>query len=339
MKIGRIIALALALLLMSGCALAEQATEGATDETAAQTTGETTEQAAEDDRPYFDVSELGIRLFVDAEWEDYARNYDVTISVNTDYDDAGALRSGAMLLVPTEYQGSEGVDTRGGIIAIAVRAEGAEQSVPEGLESYTASALGSEQGYEFTLYENPAPDTSLLSEDGVAMVEAIRASLSGKAAASVQLSRPATKTELSTLIGEFSAQDIYGAAVDRSILENAPYTLIDVWATYCSPCITEMPELAELAKEYEGRVQFIGIVSDATDEDAIELARSIAEQTGVTYTCIVPDSSLYNTLLSRIQYTPTKLVVDQQGVQVGDPMIGAQGKDALKAVLDALPAD
>ena len=52
---------------------------------------------------------------------------------------------------------------RGGIMAIAVQAEGAESAAATTeLEGYESSALGSAEGYEFTLYLNPAPDTSLL---------------------------------------------------------------------------------------------------------------------------------------------------------------------------------
>lgn len=344
--------LALAVLALSGCALAEQADPTAAPEATAETAateapagesaGDSAGAAAEDTRPYYEMDQLGVRLYVDSDWEQYARNYDVTIAAKADYDDAGTLKSGLMVLLPQQYDNSDSsnvsFDVRGGIMAIAVQAEGAESAAATELEGYESSALGSAEGYEFTLYLNPAPDTSLLDEAGVTMVDTIRASLSAGAANSVLLSRPATVSELTALVGEFSTQDIYGAAVDRSVLSNAPYTLIDVWATSCPPCISEMPGLATLAKEYEGRVQFLGIVSDAIDEDTMELARSIVEQTGVGYSCIVPDSSLYTTLLSRIQYTPTKVIVDQNGQQVGDPIIGAQSEDALRAVLDALPA-
>lgn len=331
----RLIAMLLALVALSGLALAD-GTEAASDAAATQA------PEAEDTRPYYDMSQLGVVLYVDAGWEQYARNYDVTIAVGAEYDDEGALSHGLLMLLPSEYDSSDAAttsyDARGGIMAILVNAEGERPEIAE-LESFEPSELGTVEGYEFTSYMNPSPDTSLLDESGVEMVEAIRASLGAGVQDSVKLSRPATRDELTKLVGDFKTQDIYGAEVDSALLANTPYTLIDVWATSCSPCISEMPGLAALAKEYEGRVQFMGIVSDAMDEETIELARAIVEQTGVGYACVVPDYSLYTTLLSRVQYTPTKVIVDQNGQQVGNPIIGAQSEDDLRAVLEELLAD
>lgn len=47
------------------------------------------------------------------------------------------------------------------------------------------------------------------------------------------------------------------------------YVYIDVWATWCVPCIVEMPYLIEVEKEYEGKnIQFVGISIDRKkDED------------------------------------------------------------------------
>lgn len=299
------------------------------------------EESAEDTRPYYDLKELGVKLYVDSSWEANARAYDVVIVTKTEYDDAGALKSGMLMLLPDEYDDSANgdavYDAHGGIFGVSVRAEGAEQAADEQFAGYEASELGSADGYAFMLHVNPAPDTAKLDDAGKAMVETIRTAISADTGSTFVLGKPATKAELNTLIGDFSTKDVFGEAVDKSVLGNAPYTLIDIWATSCPPCISEMPELAELASEYEGRVQFMGIVTDAVDDDSTELARAIVEKTGVSYKSIVPDASLAQSLLSKVMYTPTKVIVDKDGVMIGQPIIGAQGKDALRAALDALP--
>ncbi len=38
--------------------------------------------------------------------------------------------------------------------------------------------------------------------------------------------------------------------------------VVNYWATWCGPCRQEMPELVELQKKYQGKVQFIGIAVD-----------------------------------------------------------------------------
>ena len=104
--------LALAVLALSGCALAEQADPTAAPEATAETAateapageseGDSAGAAAEDTRPYYEMDQLGVRLYVDSDWEQYARNYDVTIAAKADYDDAGTLKSGLMVLLPQQ---------------------------------------------------------------------------------------------------------------------------------------------------------------------------------------------------------------------------------------------
>ena len=38
--------------------------------------------------------------------------------------------------------------------------------------------------------------------------------------------------------------------------------VVNYWATWCGPCRQEMPELVELQKKYQGKIQFVGIAID-----------------------------------------------------------------------------
>lgn len=59
--------------------------------------------------------------------------------------------------------------------------------------------------------------------------------------------------------------------------------LVNVWASWCGPCITEMPALQSFAKaEGANGVQVVGIALD--DVDAV---RAFIERTGVTYPILV----------------------------------------------------
>ena len=50
---------------------------------------------------------------------------------------------------------------------------------------------------------------------------------------------------------------------------------LNIWGTFCGPCIAEMPELGELSREYEGSgVRIIGMLCDVYepgDEEALEI--------------------------------------------------------------------
>lgn len=54
--------------------------------------------------------------------------------------------------------------------------------------------------------------------------------------------------------------------------------LINVWATWCGPCLEEMPELQHFAEQSGNSVQVVGIAMD--DVDAV---RAFLEKTPVTY--------------------------------------------------------
>lgn len=149
------------------------------------------------------------------------------------------------------------------------------------------------------------------------------------------------------VLSEFSAEDLYGNPVDSSIFAGYPINMINVWATFCGPCINEMPDLGELAAEYADRgVQIIGVVSDLAkrdgtyDEELTELARDIVEATGAAYLHLMPSPDLVEKKLQNIQAVPTTFFVDETGAAIGSAyVVGAQSKSDWEATLDALLAE
>ena len=159
-------------------------------------------------------------------------------------------------------------------------------------------------------------------------------------------SEPSADEELPGLLSEFSTVDLQGNPVDQSILAGYDLTVVNVWATYCSPCIQEMPDLGELAAEYadEG-IQIIGFVSDVLNSDGtvsrsqVELAQDIVDQTGANYTHIVPDNGVLLYILSQISAVPTTFFVDAEGNQVGYAYSGARDKESWMELIDAARAE
>lgn len=135
------------------------------------------------------------------------------------------------------------------------------------------------------------------------------------------------------ILSSFATVDLDGNEVDQSILEGHELTMVNVWATFCGPCLREMPDLGELADEYADQgLRIVGLVSDVLDsdgnysEDQLETARAAVENTGADYLHILPSADLYG-LLSQIPYVPTTFFVDSEGRQVGTAYQKAMTKD------------
>ncbi len=142
------------------------------------------------------------------------------------------------------------------------------------------------------------------------------------------------------ILGSFSATDLEGNEIDESVLADYKLTMVNVWATFCSPCIREMPDLGELASEYkEQGVQIVGMVSDVLDSDGslsqtqVDTAKEIVDKTKAEYLHILPSEDLFG-LLYQITSVPTTFFVDSEGNQVGGVYVGSKSKEAWKSIID-----
>lgn len=146
------------------------------------------------------------------------------------------------------------------------------------------------------------------------------------------------------LLGSFYTVDLNGTQKDASIFSGYSLTMVNVWATYCGPCINELPELGELSSAYAGKgVQVVGIVSDvyqnsdgSFDQDQIDTAQEIVTQTGAEYTHLLSSADLESSLLQQVSAVPTTVFVDKNGSQVGETYVGARSGDDWKQIIDGL---
>ncbi|MBR2012696.1 MAG: TlpA family protein disulfide reductase [Clostridia bacterium] len=140
------------------------------------------------------------------------------------------------------------------------------------------------------------------------------------------------------LLSSFSAAELGGDLLDQSVLADKKLTMVNIWATYCGPCIREMPDLAALDREYEKEgFQVIGIVSDVytLEDTTAENARTILNNCGCDYLNLLPDQSL-TPLLGGVSAVPTTVFVDERGNQVGETYIGSRSKEDWAAIIDSL---
>ena len=140
----------------------------------------------------------------------------------------------------------------------------------------------------------------------------------------------------------FETTDLEGNAVSAADIFSAhKLTMINIWGTYCGPCIGEMPDLEVLnARLAEKDCAIIGIVCDVRgtgDTKTIGIAKDIISQTGVTYLNLLPWESFWDELPA--EFIPTTYFVASDGQVVGEAAVGARGADEYEELVDALLAE
>lgn len=147
------------------------------------------------------------------------------------------------------------------------------------------------------------------------------------------------------VMSAFTATDLEGNEVDPSIFAGHDLTMVNIWATFCSPCIEEMPELGEIHTEYaEKGFQIIGLVADTLKQDGtlddaqVDTAKDIVAQTEASYLHLLPSSDLLG-IVSQATAVPTTFFVDKNGAQVGYAYQGSRTKAQWTAIIDPLLAE
>lgn len=134
----------------------------------------------------------------------------------------------------------------------------------------------------------------------------------------------------------FTGTDMAGNTVSSDVLAQSKLTMINVWATYCGPCLREMPALGQLAADYDTEeFQIIGIISDVSEGEDQSTAESLIQQTGADYTHLLLNDSVYFGLLTDVTAVPTTFFLDRDG-NILDTVVGAMEQSAWKEKIDGL---
>lgn len=186
------------------------------------------------------------------------------------------------------------------------------------------------EAYE-TAPEGDAAVLALMQEDA--------RNINGLVSATVPTPLRPYGTAAMSAIAPFSTTDLNGETVTEEIFSRAKLTMVNVWGTYCTPCISEMPGLGKLAQEADpAEFQLVGVLADVTEtagpEDATwAKAVSLVEETGAAYTHLTQSESLYYAALQGVSAIPTTYFVNAKGELVGDPVIGSQSEDAWRETI------
>ena len=149
------------------------------------------------------------------------------------------------------------------------------------------------------------------------------------------------ETSTNPLFGDFKAADTEGNDVTNDIFAGSEVTMVNIWASFCGPCVDEMPDLAELNDEYQERgFRIVGIILDATDakgnvdEATLAAAMDIIGSTGADYTHIIPSAAMFGAYLKNISSVPTTVFVNSDGEIIGAAYVGSRSKADWTAIID-----
>jgi len=131
-------------------------------------------------------------------------------------------------------------------------------------------------------------------------------------------------------VGNFSTQNVNGEAITQDIFKDHELTMVNIFTTWCSPCVNEMPDLEKLYQKMKDKnVGVVGVVLDVLNEKGeivekdLERAQLLVKKTGVSYPILLPDSTYFNGRLTSIEAFPESFFVDKNGKIVGETYSGS----------------
>ncbi len=128
----------------------------------------------------------------------------------------------------------------------------------------------------------------------------------------------------------FLVNDLNGQVVSTAALRGK-VVIVNFWATWCPPCQEEIPEMMELQKQFQGKLQIIGI---SMDDGPPEGVKEFADKIGMNYP-IVMGSDTLSEEYGGIPALPTSFVVDPQG-RVVQKHVGVYPKEVYDNEIRAL---
>lgn len=120
-------------------------------------------------------------------------------------------------------------------------------------------------------------------------------------------------------------KDLNGKTVKSSDFKGK-VVILDFWATWCVPCLMEIPGFVELQKTYGAKgLLMVGI---ALDEEGAKLVKPFASKAGINYTVLIGDNHGQR-IFGDVEVLPTTFILDRQG-KVVRKHIGFTPKEAFE---------
>ena len=145
----------------------------------------------------------------------------------------------------------------------------------------------------------------------------------------------------SKTVGKFETKGVDGKDYTEKVFSDYDLTLVNIFTTWCSPCVNEIPELEKLYEEMKEKgVGVVGVVLDTVGDDGkqddatVKKAGVLQEKTKASYPFLIPDSTMRNGRLNGISAFPETFFVDKEGNIVGETYSGSHSLDEWKEIVE-----
>jgi len=95
----------------------------------------------------------------------------------------------------------------------------------------------------------------------------------------------------------------------RELTGQNQLVVVNFWASWCSPCIEEMPYFEKIHRDYQNKnVTFLGIAT----KDSLSAVRKFIAQREITYKIALDDQDKIATAFGGVRFLPTTIFIDKQ---------------------------
>ena len=124
-----------------------------------------------------------------------------------------------------------------------------------------------------------------------------------------------------------------GKEISNDVFKDSKLTVVNVWGSWCGPCVQEIPELQKLSENMKDKnVNVIGIAQDAGSN--FQAVKEVLDKSKVTYQNIIPSGPTEDFVMS-LQAFPTTFFVDSQG-KIVYAIQGSKNLEGFTQIVDDL---
>ena len=129
---------------------------------------------------------------------------------------------------------------------------------------------------------------------------------------------------------EYTMRDVNGSFVSLSNeIKKHDFTVIDFWASWCAPCMQEMPHMVQLYELYKNKG--LGMIGVSLDKDEESWKRAVSDF-NANWTQVSELNGWDCSLVNALGFTaiPHTVIVDNEGIIVAQGLTGLKLEDYLR---------